>query len=168
MVKCSTKIQRLQHQIDTQELSIHDVEYMSTEHARLTSQVSAANTRKESVLENKRNITHAITQVLSELEMALVDYSTIAHRLKLLPLGAKHALDQNFEVRLDTAASNASNTAILTADLKTHIRVRILKSFVVNSFFANLFIACTFGIKKESNDSDECGIRCESGNSSAL
>lgn len=122
LVKCSTKIQRLQHQIDTQELSIHDVEYMSTEHARLTSQVSAANTRKESVLENKRNITHAITQVLSELEMALVDYSTIAHRLKLLPLGAKHALDQNFEVRLDTAASNASNTAILTADLKTHIR----------------------------------------------
>ena len=51
-------------------------------------------------------------------------YTTLAARLKLLPLSAKNAKGVNYDLVLDPAAVAAERPNVLSSDVKGHLKVR--------------------------------------------
>jgi len=147
----------VQRRLDAQELSPADVERMAVKKQQLREQYATLRdeaARVEGEVDRDRT---GVTRALAKLQGVMAEYTALAHKVQLLPVGAKYAFGVDFGVKLQegvldavsdgtlgldaslvsnttgdyslaaagSAASAATTTALLGADLKHGIKPQL-------------------------------------------
>ncbi|XP_067872804.1 kinetochore protein NDC80 homolog [Heterodontus francisci] len=109
---------RLQQIYDVQEVSAVDVKKMNHEKNELHHTIISLNKSLEDAEKRMWNEEIKVTKAKEMLEVRLLDYHTMARKLKLIPKTSENARGQNFEISLLDFASGKRNLLQNTEKIK--------------------------------------------------
>lgn len=133
LAEAQADVARLQHRVDTQEVSAADAEHMAQERARLRESLDATAAAKEAAQNDLFEMEQALAKSTDALNARVSEYSTMATQLQVLPRTAKHARGIDFDIHIvkDPAeGGDGAGDSLLSADVKGVIKpaLRELKS----------------------------------------
>ena len=132
LMKLETTRNELKEQLRTQDLSAQDVERISQDRSRLRMEMSSAEEVKEGLHSKMWDIEQKGNELMSALQQLIRQYTELGTSIKLLPLTAKNALGNNYEVSITSndfheLMKSSLNTNVLNMDVK-----KTMKSVIMN------------------------------------
>ena len=132
LMKLEATRNELKEQLRTQDLSAQDVERISQDRSRLRMEMSSAEEVKEGLHSKMWDIEQKGNELMSALQQLIRQYTELGTSIKLLPLTAKNALGNNYEVSITSndfheLMKSSLNTNVLNMDVK-----KTMKSVIMN------------------------------------
>ena len=132
LMKLDTTRNELKEQLRTQDLSAQDVERISQDRSRLRMEMSSAEEVKEGLHSKMWDIEQKGNELMSALQQLIRQYTELGTSIKLLPLTAKNALGNNYEVSITSndfheLMKSSLNTNVLNMDVKKTMKSVIMK-----------------------------------------
>lgn len=106
----------LQESVDSQGITVQDIDRMNTERERLQRGLETATTKLEEIKRRAADKEADTNRVLEDLERAVDKYNSLCYQNALVPSSAANANDQEFELRLNVNSTpNFSSSQLGTS-----------------------------------------------------